>query len=157
MQERNKFAHKQTTLLEDVFPEHIAKDLLAGKKVEPEHHDCVSIYFSDIAGFTKLSSTLSAAEVSDLLDRLYIAFDELAGKHQVFKLETIGDAWVGVTNLAGDQVDHAARIARFSIDAMHAAHSTIIHPDKPEMGTVKIRVGFHSGSVVSNVVGSRNP
>jgi serine/threonine protein kinase len=40
MQERHKFASKQSTLIQDVFPEHIAKDLLAGKKVEPEHHEC---------------------------------------------------------------------------------------------------------------------
>ena len=33
-----------------------------------------------------------------MLDRLYLAFDALANKHEVFKLETIGDAWVGVTN-----------------------------------------------------------
>ena len=39
MQERNKDAKKQSSLLQDVFPEHIAKALLAGKKVTPEHHE----------------------------------------------------------------------------------------------------------------------
>jgi len=115
------------------------------------------LFPSDIVGFTTISSTLSPGEVSDLLDRLYTLFDELAGKHGVFKLETIGDAWVGVTNLTNTQDDHAARIARFSIDALRASQCTAIHPNKPEMGTVKIRVGFHSGPVVSNVVGTRNP
>ena len=51
----------------------------------------------------------------------------------MFKLETIGDAWVGVCNLTKTQLDHAARIARFSIDAVHAAQRTAIHPGKPEM------------------------
>lgn len=157
MERRHMFANKQARLLQDVFPEHIAAALLAGKKVEPEDHACVTIYFSDIVGFTTISSKLSAQEVSQMLDRLYTAFDDLAGNHAVFKLETIGDAWVGVSNLAGDQPDHAARIARFSIDALHAARATLIHPDKPEMGCVQIRVGFHSGPVVSNVVGTRNP
>ena len=92
-----------------------------------------------------------------MLDRLYTAFDQLADKHEVFKLETIGDAWVGVCNLRSSQPDHAARIARFSIDAVEAARQTAIHLDRPELGTVKIRVGFHSGPVVSNVVGTRNP
>ena len=49
------------------------------------------------------------------------------------------------------------RIARFSLDAIVAAQRTAIHPDRPEMGTVQIRVGFHSGPVVANVVGIRNP
>jgi class 3 adenylate cyclase len=82
---------------------------------------------------------------------------DLTGKHGVYKLETIGDAWVGVCNLTKTQPDHAARIARFSIDAVSAAQKTAIHPDKPEMGNVKIRVGFHSGPVVSSVVGTKNP
>lgn len=81
----------------------------------------------------------------------------MADKHGVYKLETIGDAWVGVCNLTRSQHDHAARIARFSMDAVRAAQETVIHPDKPEMGNVRIRVGFHSGPVVSNVVGTRNP
>lgn len=157
MQERSKFSRKQYSLIQDVFPEHIANALLVGKKVEPEHHDCVSIYFSDIVGFTTISSSLLPAEVSDLLDRLYINFDELAGKHEVFKLETIGDAWVGVTNLNQSQSDHSARIARFAVDAVRAAQNIVIHPDRPEMGNVKIRVGVHSGPVVSSVVGKRNP
>lgn len=80
-----------------------------------------------------------------------------ADNHKVYKLETIGDSWVGVCNLTQEQPDHAARIARFSIDAIEVAQATIIQPDQPEMGTVKIRVGFHSGPVVSNVVGKRNP
>jgi class 3 adenylate cyclase len=78
-------------------------------------------------------------------------------KHKVYKLETIGDSWMGACNLTQDQSDHAARIARFSIDAIESAQATAIHPDQPELGTVKIRVGFHSGPVVSNVVGTRNP
>lgn len=158
MQERSKFAKRQSSLLQDVFPKHIAKALLAGEKVEPEHHACCSIYFSDIVGFTTISSFLTAEEVSDMLDRLYVAFDELAEQHGVFKLETIGDAWVGTCNLNNSQEkDHAARISLFSIDAMRAAKRTAIHPDKPEMGNVKIRVGFHSGPVVSSVVGTKNP
>jgi class 3 adenylate cyclase len=58
----------------------------------------VTIFFSDIVRFTDLSRMLSAEKVCDMLDRLYIAFDELANKHEVFKVETIGDAWMGVTN-----------------------------------------------------------
>ena len=140
MQERHQFANKQSTLLQDVFPEHIAKSLLAGIKIAPEHHDCVSIFFSDIVHFTSISSRLTATEVSDMLDRLYTQLDELAGKHVVFKLETIGDAWVGVTNLTKIQNDHAARIARFAIDAIRVAQRTHIHPQRPELGNVKLRV-----------------
>lgn len=46
--ERRKVTQKQTSVLRDVFPEHIAEALVAGKKVAPEHHGCVTIYFSDM-------------------------------------------------------------------------------------------------------------
>ena len=96
-------------LLHKVFPQHVAEALMRGQKIEPEEHDCVTIYFSDIVGFTTISSSLSAQEVSEMLDRLYVEFDNLAGTHGVFKVETIGDAWMGVCNLDQDQSDHAAR------------------------------------------------
>ena len=64
---------------------------------------------------------------------------------------------MAVTNLVKKQDDHVKRIANFSKDAIDAALTTLIDEDKPELGYVRIRVGFHSGPVVSNVVGSRNP
>jgi len=93
-----------------------------------------------------------------MLDRLYQKFDDLSHKHDVFKVETIGDAYMAVTNLVKDQAsDHAERIAKFSIDALQAANETIVDADDESKGYVNIRVGFHSGPVVANVVGSRNP
>jgi class 3 adenylate cyclase len=131
--------------------------LVAGRKVEPEQHNSVTVYFSDIVGFTNISAELSPIEVSEMLHRLYTSLDALADQHGVFKVETIGDAWMGVTNLVQKQADHAARIARFSLDAIRVAQATPIKADDPSSGTVRIRVGFHSGPVVANVIGSRNP
>ena len=109
METNTKYQKDSAALLHKVFPKHVAEALMRGQKVEPEEHDCVTIYFSDIVGFTTISSSLSAQEVSEMLDRLYVEFDNLAGTHGVFKVETIGDAWMGVCNLDQDQSDHAAR------------------------------------------------
>ena len=96
---------RKPTSLYDVFPKHIADALNAGKKVEAESHEIVTVVFSDIVGFTKISQTFSPLKVSNMLDRLYVAFDDLANKHKIFKVETIGDAYMGVTNLEGDQFE----------------------------------------------------
>ena len=65
---------------------------------------------------------------------------------------------MAVTNLVKDQPnDHAKRIAEFSVEAIAAANQTLIDPENPDKGCVNIRVGFHSGSVVADVVGTRNP
>lgn len=92
--------NRTENLLFDVFPKHIAEALRAGKKVEPENHPCVTIFFSDIVGFTNISSTLDPLKVSDMLDRLYNSFDALSHYHDVFKVETIGDAYVSPTPIA---------------------------------------------------------
>ena len=60
--------------------------LTRGEKVQPEHFDCVTIFFSDIVGFTDMSSELEAAEVMDMLDRLYGKFDTLCKGHNLFKV-----------------------------------------------------------------------
>jgi len=153
------FQEKKRTdqLLYDVFPQHIAEALRDGRKVDPESRDVVTIFFSDIVGFTNISSTLEPIKVSHMLDRLYQRFDEVSQKHDVFKVETIGDAYMAVTNLVKDQPDHAKIMAKFSIDITKAANETLIDADDVEKGYVNIRVGFHSGPVVANVVGSRNP
>ena len=112
----------------------------------------------DIVGFTTISSELAPQKVANLLDRLYLAFDALSEKHDVFKVETIGDAYMAVAGLVKDQPnDHAKRIAMFAIDAVKAANQVPIDTDDPSKGCVNIRAGFHSGPVVADVVGSRNP
>ncbi|CAJ1941384.1 unnamed protein product [Cylindrotheca closterium] len=145
-------------MLYKVFPKKVADKLRHGEKVEPENHDNVTIFFSDIVRFTDISRALSPVKVCNMLDRLYLAFDELSTKHGVFKVETIGDAWMGVTNLEGNQEgSHAKRVAEFAIDAVEAAGKVLIDADDPSAGHVHIRVGLHSGPVVSNVIGSLNP
>lgn len=84
--------------------------------------------------------------MSTLLDRLYTAFDELSAIHRVFKVETIGDAYMAVTNLVEDQAqDHAIRMAHFAVRAVQVAGQTPIDLDDRTLGNVKIRVGIHSG------------
>ena len=147
-----------TVSLFDIFPKHIAETLAAGKQVEPSHHDCVTIFFSDIVGYTELASTMEPRKVANMLDRLYSKLDSLSSTYDIFKVETIGDSYMCCSNLIKDQSDdHVKRIAEFAIEAIRAANQTLIDEDSPDRGFVDIRVGFHSGPVVADVVGSRNP
>jgi serine/threonine protein kinase len=145
-------------MLYELFPKHIADALKEGRKVEPEHHDLVSVIFSDIVGFTDISTELGPLKVSNMLDSLYIAFDKIAGRHNIFKVETIGDAYMGVTNLMNTmEHNHVKCAAEFAIDMINEASTILIDPEEPAKGFINIRVGFHSGPVVSNVIGSLNP
>jgi len=143
-------------VVNDVFPPHIAKALLEGRTVEPEKLEMVSVFFSDVVSYTTICSTLAADKVSNMLDRLYTKFDELSVIHGVTKIDTIGDAYLATTNLLSNHdSDHVARMARFAMDVIVAAKSTLVDEEDAAKGTVVIRAGFHCGPVVASVVGTR--
>jgi len=65
---------------------------------------------------------------------------------------------MGVTNLLGNQDDcHVKQIAEFAIDIVEEAGKIMVDEDDPKKGYIRVRVGFHSGPVVSNVIGFLNP
>ena len=93
-----------------------------------------------------------------MLDRLYHKFDDLTLQYDVFKVETVGDAYMCVTNLVKDQPeDHAKRIAMFAMDAVKASSETLVDTNDESLGMIEIRAGFHSGPVIASVIGSRSP
>ena len=73
-------------------------------------------------------------QVLSMLDRLYRAFDKVTARHNLFKVETIGDSYMVVGNLRHSQPDHASQVAHFAIEAVHSAGSILINEDDPGMG-----------------------
>uniref|UniRef100_A0A182P368 Guanylate cyclase n=1 Tax=Anopheles epiroticus TaxID=199890 RepID=A0A182P368_9DIPT len=143
-------------LLYQVLPRPVAQQLLAGEMVQPEQFECVTIYFSDIVGFTALCAQSRPMEVVDFLNDLYSTFDRIIGFYDVYKVETIGDAYMVVSGLPErNGHDHAREIGLMALAILDAVKSfTIKH--KPEY-QLKIRIGIHSGPVCAGVVGQKMP
>uniref|UniRef100_A0AAQ5ZPK0 Guanylate cyclase n=1 Tax=Amphiprion ocellaris TaxID=80972 RepID=A0AAQ5ZPK0_AMPOC len=147
---------KTDNLVAQMLPKTVAQALKTGKPVKPEHFSEVTLYFSDIVGFTTISALSEPIEVVDLLNDLYTLFDAIIGLHDVYKVETIGDAYMvasGVPTRNGNR--HAAEMANMSLDILHCI-GTFKMRHMPEL-KVRIRIGLHSGPVVAGVVGLTMP
>ncbi|XP_029436768.1 retinal guanylyl cyclase 1 [Rhinatrema bivittatum] len=147
---------KTDKLLTQMLPPSVAESLKMGTPVEPEYFDQVTIYFSDIVGFTTISALSEPIEVVDLLNDLYTLFDAIIGSHDVYKVETIGDAYMVASGLPKrNGTRHAAEISNMSLDILSSVGSFKMRhmPDVP----VRIRIGLHSGPCVAGVVGLTMP
>ncbi|NXK98093.1 GUC2F cyclase, partial [Formicarius rufipectus] len=147
---------KTEKLLSQMLPPSVAEALKTGGTVEPEYFDQVTIYFSDIVGFTSISALSEPIEVVDLLNDLYTLFDAVLGNHDVYKVETIGDAYMvasGLPKRNGNK--HAAEIANMSLDILSSVGTFKMRhmPDIP----LRIRIGLHTGPCVAGVVGLTMP
>jgi hypothetical protein len=77
-----------------------------------------TVFFANLAGFTKWSSERKPTEVFGLLETNYGAFDRIAQRQKVFKVETIGDCYIAVTGVPEAQADHALIMTKFSADCI---------------------------------------
>jgi len=144
-------------LLLDLYPRQVAEALRDGRRLSPQRSEEATVVFMDIVHFTDICSELAPAKVCNMLHRLFCNFDCLSMQFGVYKVETIGDAYVGVTNLVAEQrADHALRAARFALATVRAAVETLVDIEDTRKGNINIRVGFDCGPVEGNVVGIRN-
>lgn len=133
----------------------MAERLLLGQRVEPEEFSSVSIYFSDIVGFTALAARSTPVQVVALLNDLYTTFDAAIERYRVYKVETIGDAYMVVGGLPARCADHADSVATMALHLLHlAGRFRVRHlPATP----LRLRIGIHSGPCCAAVVGLTMP
>jgi class 3 adenylate cyclase len=118
-----------------------------------------TVMFADISGFTAWSSTREPFQVFQLLETLYGAFDDIAERRGVFKVETVGDSYVAVCGLPLPRKDHAVVMARFARDCTKKADKitrkleVLLGPDTADLA---FRTGLHSGPVTGGVLRGKN-
>ncbi|XP_022673455.1 guanylate cyclase soluble subunit beta-1-like isoform X3 [Varroa jacobsoni] len=147
---------KTEDLICSIFPAKVAHCLLKDLPVEAEQFPMISCLFSDIVGFTALCSNENVVpmDIIRLLNRLYVQFDALTNIHQVYKVETIGDAYMVVSSVPEPMADHADRLVMLGLEMVTISRKV----QSPVPGhKLEIRVGIHSGPAMAGIVGAHMP
>nr|XP_023648214.1 guanylate cyclase soluble subunit alpha-2 [Paramormyrops kingsleyae] len=140
-------------LLYSIFPGDVAQQLWQGQAVRARKFDDVTMLFSDIVGFTAVCAQCTPMQVISMLNELYTRFDYQCGILDVYKIETIGDAYCVAGGLHRKSDCHAKPIALMALKMMALSEEVLTPDGKP----IKLRIGIHSGSVLAGVVGVKMP
>jgi adenylate cyclase len=137
-------------LLRNILPDTIVERL----KAKPSEHVAdtfpeASILFADITGFVPLARKLGAGDTVALLNSLVSQFDDLAERHGVEKIKTIGDAYMVASGVPEPTPDFALRLARMALDMQEAVRAL-----RAETGyDLAMRMGLATGPVMAGVIG----
>jgi class 3 adenylate cyclase len=140
-------------LLLAILPPSVAERLRSGETSIADSFEEMTVLFADLVGFTELSSRLTAVEVVRVLNQVFSLYDELADRHGLEKIKTIGDAYMAVGGVAPDPNgrDHAEAVAETALEMVQGTERLAA-----EAGyDLAVRVGVHVGPTVAGVIGMR--
>jgi adenylate cyclase len=140
---------KSEKLLLNILPGAIAGRLKSGEKTIANGHATVSVMFADLCGFTALSRKTNPAQLVEMLNGIFTAFDLIVEKHGVEKIKTIGDCYMMVGGLPTHRDDHAQVVADAALEMVQALDRL----NQINGTDLKMRVGIHTGPVVAGVIG----
>lgn len=140
---------KSERLLLNILPASIAERLKEDNSIIADHFESTTVMFSDIVGFTALSEQISPSELVRRLNRIFSAFDDLAERHGLEKIKTIGDAYMVAGGFPDQRNGHANDVSAMALDMLAAIEACNRETEQP----VSIRIGIHSGPAVAGVIG----
>jgi class 3 adenylate cyclase len=138
-------------LLLNILPPSIADQLKLGRRVIAESFPDATVLFADLVGFTRLAARREPAEVVEMLNTLFTAFDELTDRFGVEKIKTIGDAYMAAGGLPIPRKGHVEAVADLAL-AMRAECTRLAEELRLPL---QLRLGIHSGPVTAGVIGNK--
>ena len=136
-------------ILDNILPSQITERLISGEQPIADKAEHVSVFFSDIVGFTTLSQKISAKELVTGLNDVFTEIDTLAKNHNIEKIKTIGDAYMAVCGVPDARADHAIQMSKFALSIQQLFRDGITIAGH----NISIRIGLHCGEVVAGVIG----
>ena len=140
---------KSNRLLRNILPERVIKDLSDKGESTPEIFENVTVFFSDIVGFTYLSSILDPAFLISELNDIFTNFDHIFTRNGCERIKTIGDAYLSVSGMPDADPRHYANILNSALEARDYLHRR----NHTSVQQWQMRMGVHSGRVIGGIVG----
>jgi adenylate cyclase len=140
---------KSEKLLLNILPPSIAQRLKENEMVIADHFESATVMFSDIVGFTAMSEKVTPKQLVDRLNRIFSAFDDLAERHGLENIKTIGDAYMVAGGFPEARDGHAGDVCAMALDMLQAVTACNLANEQP----VSIRIGIHTGPAVAGVIG----
>lgn len=143
--------HQVENLLLNILPKEVADELEENPNATiAKSFPKATVLFTDIVGFTKMSSEMQADGIVKVLNGIVSKFDICAQKHGIEKIKTIGDSYMAACGLSqNSDNDGAIRIVQYAKEIL----SIIDEVNKTSPVKLQIRIGINTGSVVAGVIG----
>ena len=143
------------TLLLNILPARAAQELRDKGSVDPKYFEDVTIMFTDFVGFTLSTEKLPAEELVHVLHDYFTAFDLISRRYNLEKLKTIGDSYMCISGLPVRNPAHPVDMVMAAFEMLQAVEARgVNNPNRPAGHPAwGVRIGIHSGPVVSGVVG----
>ena len=142
-------------LVLNILPAEVATELRTEGSATPRSYESVSVLFTDFKGFTKIASGLAPKDLVAELNDFFIAFDEIAGRNNLEKIKTIGDAYMCAGGIPTSNDTHPFDTVKAGLEMqVYMRQSNEIRASKGQEPW-GLRVGIHTGPVVAGVVGKK--
>jgi class 3 adenylate cyclase len=141
-------------LLDNLMPPAIADELKKNGRVRPRYARSATVLFADLEGFTLLAERAEPAALVGLLDTYFTAFDEIVTRRGLEKLKTIGDAYMAVGGVPEPDRWHPVDACLAALEMQAAVARIKSRSDERRSPALELRVGIHTGPVISGVVGN---
>jgi adenylate cyclase len=142
-------------LLNSLLPAAIADELKKNGKVQPKYNRSATILFADFHGFSLLAERTEPATLIAVLDRYFRAFDDLVARRGLEKVKTIGDAYMAVAGVPAADRRHPIDACLAALEMQAIVDHINANSEKARLPALALRVGIHTGPVISGVIGNR--
>ena len=141
-------------LLLNVLPKSIAEELKNKGVAAPEKYDSATVLFTDFVGFTAIASSLAPEEIIEELNYCFTEFDEIADRHRIEKIKTIGDSYMCAGGIPDANSTHPSDAVKAGQDMIAFMNKRNAEHKRNGKTLWPIRIGIHTGELVAGVVGS---